>query len=152
MRTRRLRVLVAIGTAVGACVFAPSAFATVTSSFSDGTLSVSSNADDGITVACSSGNVKVNGGDPGTGAAACADVYEVFVQGGPGPNAIDLSAVDSIGFANEPYVYADGGAGDDTITGSAFSAELAGGAGNDKIDGGDGFDQVHFAGTSSANT
>ena len=50
-----------------------------------GKLTVTSNAGDPITITCSGpgGNVQVNGGNPTTGAKACAAITAIQVQGGP---------------------------------------------------------------------
>src|SRR5262245_40419798 len=66
---------------------------TVTSDVTGGKLTVTSNAADAISITTASGNVKINGGDPGTGAAASSSITSIEVKGGPGANIIDLSGV-----------------------------------------------------------
>ena len=147
----RLRVALVAATVVAAFAFAPSALATVTSSFANGTLNAASDGADAIAIACSGGNVQVNGTNPGTGPASCGNVDSIFVDGGPGANTIDLSAVDEAHFTGFPYVVITGGAGADTITGSAFPDEIDAGAGNDVVDGGGGDDTLDFTGTPNAD-
>ena len=62
--------------------------------------------------------VKVNGADPDPGRGRCDDVATIDVTGGPGANAITLVGVTIAAFPDLTAVDVDGGAGDDTITGS----------------------------------
>ena len=114
----------------------------VTSSFAAGVLSIASDASDAITVGLSGGNVLVNGVDPDTGPLAAAAVTSIDVAGGPGPNAIDLSAVSATGFENLADVSVDGSGGDDRIIGTALADSLLGGPGNDMIFGLGGEDTI----------
>ena len=59
----------------------------------------------------------------------------VTIQGGTGNDTLDFSATTLTGIAK-----IDGGAGNDTITGSAGADTIVGGAGNDTLKGGDGGD------------
>jgi Ca2+-binding RTX toxin-like protein len=135
-------------------ILAPSASAAVTSNvLSGGALSVMSDADDAIAVTCEGGNVKVNGADPGSGAAACSLIHQIFVGGGPDPNTINLSGVTQAAFPNmQVAVMISGGAGADNITGSEFADSISGGPGSDTIDGGGGTDVLSFNGTAAADT
>jgi hypothetical protein len=78
--------------------FAGPAQASVDSAFDagSGTLTVTSNAGDGIAIACQGsgpGQVIVNGAAPGGGPANCDAVTKIIVTGGPGANALDLRGV-----------------------------------------------------------
>jgi Ca2+-binding RTX toxin-like protein len=116
----------------------------VTSQVLNGSLLVVGNADDAIAINCSGGNVRINGQAPGTGAASCASLRSIVVRGGPGANAIDLSAVSRSSFASalEGQIRLRGGPGDDVIVGSAYGDVLGGGAGDDTLTGGPGSDSL----------
>lgn len=125
--------------------------AAVTATVTDGVLSVASDAGDAIAIACSAGNVKVNGADPGPAPVACASIVGIGVSGGPGANVIDLSAVTRAAFSGLPDkaeddpvgpVSIDGAGGDDVITGSEADDELLGFDGDDVLDGGPGHDTL----------
>jgi Ca2+-binding RTX toxin-like protein len=120
------------------------AAAAVTSGFSSGTLTVSSDGADDIFVACSGvgGNVLVNGANPGTGPVACSAVTTLSVGGGPGANLIDLTGVNASTFPAAANRSIDGGDGGDTIRGSASVDVIFGGPGTDTIDGNQGNDIV----------
>jgi Ca2+-binding RTX toxin-like protein len=134
-------------------ILAPPASAAVTSSVSNGFLSVTSNADDAIAITCVGGDVKVNGADPGSGAAACSAIQGISVNGGPLANMIDLSGVTQADFLNLfAFVGILGSAGADNITGSAFSDYIDGGPGSDTIDGAGGADNLQFSGSPAADT
>jgi Ca2+-binding RTX toxin-like protein len=143
-------------------ILAPPATAAVMSNVSlAGFMFVSSNADDQIAITCVAGNVKVNGADPGNGAAACSLVRAIQVSGGPGPNSINLSGVTQAAFPNigagplpaqPPIQIFDSVGGADTITGSEFTDFITGGPGSDSIDGGGGVDQLSFSGSPGPDT
>jgi Ca2+-binding RTX toxin-like protein len=126
------------------------ALATVTSSFSAGTLTVASDGADGIAVTCSGvgGNVLVNGANPGTGAVACAALTGLIVNGGPGANVIDITTMSASNFAALTSRTVDGAGGADTILGSPSIDVMLGGSENDTIDGNQGAD-VAFGGGGS---
>ena len=134
--------------AVPLAVAAP-ASAAVTSTFAAGTLTVASDGSDGIAVACAGGQASVNGANvPG---AACNAVTKIVVNGGPGANDINLSAVASTDFTALTSVEAHGNGGNDLVTGSRLVDTLTGDAGNDRVvgflandtmDGGDGDDTL----------
>jgi Ca2+-binding RTX toxin-like protein len=134
-------------------ILAPAASAAVTSSVSNRFLSVTSNAGDAIAITCVGGNVKVNGADPGSGAAACSVIQGISVNGGPLANTIDLSGVTQADFLN-PFLFVGifGSAGADSITGSAFPDSIDGGPGSDTIDGGGEADNLQFSGSPAADT
>ena len=130
---------------------AAAASAAVTAEFFYGTLTVSSDGSDAITVACSGGTAKVNGSDPEGDPAPCGQVESVEIDGGPGPNSIDLSGVTAAAFSATSSVSAFGEDGADTITGSPLRDELQGdadddtlrgNAGDDSLNGGEGADRV----------
>lgn len=120
------------------------ALATVTSSFSAGTLTIASDASDAIDLDCSGtgGNVLVNGAAPGSGAVACSAVTQLSVSGGPGANHIDLSSVNAGSFPSLASRTVDAGAGADTVLGSGGADVLIGGPDADTIDGNPGADIV----------
>ena len=99
-------------------------------------LLVTSTAADGIAITCVGGDVKVNGADP-TPATDCADITAIDVTGGPQANVISLVGVTAVStgavFPNVTEVDVDGGAGDDTITGSDIDDNLLGGEDDDRI-------------------
>ena len=74
---------------------AASASANVSSTFdaATGTLTVTSDAADGIAVTCVGAQVKVNGNDPLASPLSCSAVVKLVVNGGPGDNTINLSGV-----------------------------------------------------------
>jgi hypothetical protein len=130
---------------------AAAASAAVTAEYFDGSLSVSSDAADAITVTCGGGTAKVNGADPEGDPAPCGQVESVEVTGGPGPNAIDLAGVTAAAFTSVEVLTVLGDEGNDTIAGSQLADELEGdldddtlrgNAGNDQLSGGSGDDRV----------
>ena len=128
------------GAAVAALLAVPGvASAAVTSSVAGGTLSVTSDADDAIAITCVANQVKINGADPGTGAANCDAITAIAVQGGPGANNINLAGVTTADpavdtdFPAVTSVTIDGGGGDDLINGSQYPDTIHGGNGNDRI-------------------
>ena len=143
-------------------VLAPTASAAVMSSVGPtGFMFVSSNAADAIAITCDGGNVKVNGADPGSGAAACSLIRVIQVSGGPGANTINLSGVTQAAFPNigtgpvpvqSPIQIFDSFGGADSITGSEYPDFIGGGPGSDTIDGGGGVDQLSFSGSLGADT
>lgn len=140
MRAGRLLVAVAAALAV-----APAAHGALMSGVDGSRLWVQSDASQAITITCPSGNVKINGGDPDGGAAACASITAISVMGGPGANTIDLSGVGSafgLPTGGTPVaIYGDDG--NDTIDGSAFGDEIDGMDGADVMRGGAGTDFFH---------
>ena len=128
------------GAAVAALLAVPGvASAAVTSSVAGGTLTVTSDADDAIAITCVANQVKINGADPGTGAAKCDAITAIDVHGGPGANNINLAAVTTADpavdtdFPAVTSVTIDGGGGDDLINGSQYPDTIHGGNGNDRI-------------------
>ena len=120
--------------------FAGPAQATVNSAFDpgSGTLTISSDAGDGIAIACQGsgpGQVIVNGAAPGGGAANCDAVTKIVVSGGPGANAIDLRGVTDELFVALTGTEISGGDGDDVIDGSELPDAMEGDEGNDRITG-----------------
>ena len=116
---------------------------TVTTNFTPGTgqLDVSSDAADAITIGIDggSGNVTVNASDTGVSPAS---VQILNVTGGPGTNAIDLSAVTAASFPNLVDVDVDAAGGDDSVIGSELDDFILGGSGDDTIEGGLGNDDI----------
>ncbi len=122
-------------------VAAPDASATVTSSFSTGTLTVNSDeSGDQINLACVSNVVLLNGANPPSGELLCeggsTTLGRFVVNGNGGADAIDVSGLladSSLGDSS-----ADGGAGDDQVEGFQIPSApdemtLLGGPGNDVI-------------------
>jgi Ca2+-binding RTX toxin-like protein len=127
-----------LGAGVAALLAFPgAASAAVTSSVANGDLVVTSDAGDPIAITDVGGQVKVNGGDPQTGAAASATIDSIVVTGGPGANDINLAGVNATAFPLLQTVTVDGGAGNDTINGSQLADTLRGNGGNDRIIGDD---------------
>ena len=144
---KRARRIAAFGCAVAAwCVSSP-AWGAVTSSVVDGQLSVVSDAADAISVSCVSDAVKVNGSDPGTGPAACGSITSISVTGGPGANSISLPEVDAARFPSLVSVGVAGGAGNDSVFGSALVDVIDGGADNDSL-----YGESPFATTGGGDT
>jgi len=123
----------------------------VSSSVAGCALLVQSDAGDDITISCVSGNVEINGANPDSGAATCASISSILVQGGPGDNDIDLSSVGSPPFSDlSPTI--NGGDGADTITGSRLGDSILGGGGDDLLLGGDGDDSLFGQGSDDTLT
>jgi Ca2+-binding RTX toxin-like protein len=120
--------------------FAGPAQASVNSAFDpvSGTLTVSSDAADGIEIACQGsgpGQVIVNGLAPDGGPANCDVVTKIIVTGDPGTNAIDLRGVTDELFVLLTGTEISGGGGDDVITGSELPDVMEGDEGDDRITG-----------------
>ena len=100
------------------------------------TVTTTGTAADGIAITCVGGQVKVNGADPAP-ASTCASITAIDVTGNPGTNVITLVGVTVVStgavFPNVTEVDVDGGAGDDTITGSDIDDNLLGGEDDDRI-------------------
>ena len=92
--TSRARAGVLAGAAVAALLAFPGiASAAVNSNVTGGALTVTSDAGDSIAITAVNGRVKVNGNDPGSGAANAANITSITVTGDAGANVIDLSGV-----------------------------------------------------------
>jgi Ca2+-binding RTX toxin-like protein len=156
-RSLPLVVLVVLGQLLNA----PPASAAVSSSVVHHALTITGDAGaDTVDVTCVNGNVKVNGVNPDTGTATCASLTNLSVATLAGNDVIDLSGVTRAAFMNlfEPGVYsgpdddditaahvgtfADGQAGDDTLTGLGGDDRLQGDDGLDTLNGGGGYDIV----------
>ena len=119
---------------IGLALSAPAALAAVTSAVDkSNVLNVVSDAGDAIKVTCVSGLIKVNGGDPDSGLFACSKLAGIVVLGGPGDNAIDLSALAIGDLLPGTPISADGQSGNDTLTGGPYDQTLKGGAGDDVL-------------------
>ena len=138
-RNRKGRTGLVAGAVVAALLAVPAtASAEVTSAVNGaGVLTVSSDANDAITITSVGGDVKVNGADPAGGPAVdSADITAIDVSGGPGANNINLAGVNATDFpqlADGTDVTVDGGEGNDTINGSLLADHLEGGNGDDRI-------------------
>jgi Ca2+-binding RTX toxin-like protein len=112
------------------------AAATLTTSFNgaNGTLTVASDAGDAIALACAGGNVTLNAAAI-AGPVACNAVVTLNANGGPGVNAITLSAMTSTDFPLLTAAAINGGDSDDTIVGSFLADVIHGDGGGDRIDG-----------------
>jgi Ca2+-binding RTX toxin-like protein len=117
-----------------------------TNAVAAGKLTVVSDAADPIAITCVAGNVKVNGGNPTTGAAACTTITAIEVTGGPGNNAIDLEAVTAADFTTLASVLVSGGDGSDAIDGSQLADRLVGQRQNDTVAGHGGNDTIVWNG------
>jgi acrosin len=123
----------------------------VTSALAGGILSVNLTAADNVAITSSAGQVKINGSDPSTGAAAAGSITEIeVVASGNFDNQIDLSAVTTAnGFTSIPAtgaVIVQGGLGNDTITGSDFGDTMFSGPGVNVLTGGNGDDILDLSG------
>ncbi len=111
----------------------------ITSVFSAGALTVSSNGADPIILGTDkSGDTTLNGtplltkdGSP----LAASSLTSLNVTGGPSNDVIDLSRVTLAAFTSLTQVNVDGGAGDDLIIGSEFANNIANQNGNDTLNG-----------------
>ena len=134
----RARLGALIGAAAAALLaFPAAASATVTSQVTNGDLVVSSDAGDAIVITDVGGSVKINGGDPGNGAAASSTIDSIAVTGGPDANTIDLKGVTAAAFPALASVTVNGAGGNDLINGSQLADTLDGGEGDDRIIGDD---------------
>ncbi len=128
------------GAAVAALLAFPGvASANVTSTVNAaGALTVTTDAGDAVAITeRRNGALKINGQNPGSGAATAASITSIQVTGDGGDNNIDLSGVSDPAFGVQTSVTVDGGGGNDTITGSKLADVLKGGDGNDRIIGDD---------------
>jgi Ca2+-binding RTX toxin-like protein len=134
-RNRNGRAGLVAGAVAAALLAVPgSASAEVSSAFSNGILTVNSDANDQIAITSVGGDVRVNGGNPGGGAAVdSSDVTSIDVSGGPGANDINLAGVIAADFTALTSVTVDGRDGNDTINGSQLADELEGGDGDDRL-------------------
>ena len=134
--------------------FAAPAWSAVTSSVSGGVLTAASDGADAIAVVCSGGNVLVNGANPGSGAAACASLTQIFVTGAAGANAVDLSAVNAASFPALIGCTIQPGDGNDVVVGSQLADEFVWNPGddNDAIDGMAGNDRLRFNASNATET
>jgi Ca2+-binding RTX toxin-like protein len=114
---------------------AGSASANISSTFdaATGTLTVTSDAADGIAITCVGSQVKVNGSDPLASPLSCSAVVKLVVNGGPGDNTINLSGVTATDFTALTSSEAHGNGGNDAITGTDRADTLTGDAGHDRL-------------------
>lgn len=127
---------VVLGLSLG---IAGSTNAALTTSFSGGVLTVTSDAADAVVVTCGlfiprapTDTVAVNGLNV-TGSPLCNQVTSVVVNGGPGANTIDLGGMLATDFVALTSTTLNGGADADSITGSFAADTVVGGTGNDTI-------------------
>lgn len=122
-------------------VVGPAASATVTSSVSQGVLTVTGDDnDDSIAIGCAGHDVTVNGAPPLSGVAACADITGIVADGGGGSDVLTLRAVSAVDYSSLQSITVRGGEGADTLLGSSFDETLLGGPGDDVLDPGGGTD------------
>ena len=115
--------------------FTPGAGATVTTSFAAGTLTITSDAADGIDVACSGGQVTVNGAAI-AGPVLCAEVQTLIINGGPGANSVFLGGVGAAFSGLTNPIQVNLGPGNDWVYASPKSDAVLGGDGDDEMFGG----------------
>lgn len=97
-------------------------------------LSVSGDVSDNqIVIACTGGNVTVNGADPDNQSLACNLMSSLYIDAGAGQDNISLESVLASSFTASPTIAVHGGDGNDSITGSELADTLLGEAGNDSI-------------------
>ena len=106
--------------------------------FANGVLTVTGDgANDTIVVRslAANGAIQVNGVNTGQ---TLSNTFGLFVDGNGGNDLIDIAQLNTSFFSQQPNL--DGGAGNDTIVGSAGGDILTGGAGNDSMTGNAGTD------------
>lgn len=119
---------------MAAFVWAPSAAeAALSSGVSDGVLTVTGGrTSDVVVIGCTeSGNVEVNGADPGTGPVACAELTAIDVSTGGGNDSVLLDEMRPVDFPNLASTRVDGGGGSDWFLDSCGDETLVGGPGAD---------------------
>ena len=143
-RSRTAALLGGLAALIVPLALAASASANVSSTFdaATGTLTVASDAADGIAVTCVGAQVKVNGNDPLASPLSCSAVVKLVVNGGPGDNTINLSGVTATDFTALTSSEAHGNGGNDAITGTDRADTLTGDAGHDRLVGFRGGDQM----------
>ena len=156
-RSRKRKMAAAgLAMALGTVLLPGTAVANVTATFSNGTLTVTSDsAGDQITVSTDSeGFLQVNGDfvlDSEGSSIQGFRVEAININGGGGDDTINLLDVDDSRFPELGTVSVDAGDGDDFILGSGKSDSILGGEGDDFIsetrgdnfiDGGPGNDQI----------
>jgi Ca2+-binding RTX toxin-like protein len=148
---RARRLVVGLSAALALAAVSPGvATAAVTSTFSSGALTVSSNAFDTIVVDCVSGSAAVTvNGNPGAispSPPACSQVTSMTVNGGAG-NWLRLDGINPGEFPNISGAIAiNGGTSADTIDGSQVADTIAGGGGGDTLNGNGGNDTFNEGG------
>ncbi len=152
----RIALVSLVAIALVSLVAAP-ASATLTSQVQGGVLTVTGDADPEVLIlSCSGGDVEVNSADPGSGAAACADLTGIEVRTGDGNDRILLPDVTPSEFPSLTSILVDAGGDWDYVLGSPDDDDLQGGidddtilpgGGHDAVDGGDGSDELEVNGT-----
>ncbi|MGZ8600807.1 MAG: calcium-binding protein [Actinomycetota bacterium] len=108
-----------------------------------GTLTVTgSDGADIVTIKCGGGNVEVNGGNPGTGSVACADLTAIVVKGLGGGDSIFLERVLPVDFTALSSILAVGGGDADQFHGSPLDDVFSGSGGDDIFYASQGRDQL----------
>jgi Ca2+-binding RTX toxin-like protein len=119
-----------------ALAFAGASQAAITTSFNNGTLTITSDGADSIDPGCNAGNIALTGTAIAP-AVACNAVQQLIVQGGPDANTISLVGVLATDFTALTTITVAGGDGNDTITGTLLADTLSGGNGDDTLIGDD---------------
>jgi Ca2+-binding RTX toxin-like protein len=127
--------LLASAAAAALLAFPGTASAAVTSNVTNGVLTVTGTGDDAITITSDGGQVEVNDANPGNGPALSANITEIDVTGGDATSSITLTGVNGTNFPALTSVEIAGGDGNDTINGSQLADVLFGGDGDDRITG-----------------
>jgi Ca2+-binding RTX toxin-like protein len=128
----KIRPLVlAIGVLVGLLWSLPASAGT-RSEVVDGTLTVTgTDAGDIVTIRCGGGNVEINGGNPGTGSATCAELTAIVVKGLGGGDSIFLEQMFATDFPAVSSIRAVGGGDADQFFGSQLDDVFSGSGGDD---------------------
>ena len=144
----------------GAWMTAAPAQAAYTSGVAAGVLTLAgTGGDDFAVVTCDTGSVKIEGQDPGSGAATCASITSVVVNADGGNDSIFLDDMSGAGFTSLTSQALDGGDGDDQLIAAPVAGTIDGGIGEDRIypdlgnqtiDGEAGFDTVFDLSTAGA--
>jgi Ca2+-binding RTX toxin-like protein len=125
---------VAIVVGAAALVLAAPASAVLDASFAAGVVTVTGDGEnDTVRIECSEAKVAVDGAAMPDEPIPCGEVTSIVVEPGDGNDTVDLSNVTDEGFTSLAEVSVDGGAGNDTITGSPLDDEIDGGPDDDVL-------------------
>jgi|GEM_PF-6918000 len=89
--------------------------ASVVDGFGKLAVTITAGAPEDVAISSVAGNVKINGSDPDSGAAASPSIRSIVVTGDPNPNNINFSGVNTSDFTQLVSTLVVGGGGADTI-------------------------------------
>jgi Ca2+-binding RTX toxin-like protein len=145
-----VRGIFGIVVAASALAVASPASAAVDASFAAGVLTVTGDGDDdSVQVECREDAVVVDGASMPDEPIPCAAVVSIAVDPGAGADTVTLAAVTADAFTDLVSVTIDAGDGNDVVTASPGADEVDGGSGDDRlfVDGSDGRDDFEVTGT-----